>query len=140
MAATQWQRSLRRSTGAIVKPTEAAKAKNRQKRLTSITEDVFDENAQHKIRPSHDHQRRKLSTKGSISEIDHIDDAKKLTKEAENDVFPSPSKKSKSMSFLRQIPQRLRLTVDIQEWVPTPSPIPLPVGVISKLSFRKSFS
>ena len=129
-----WQRSLRRSTGEgpVIKKKTFVTANQSRKRLGSIQEcDVFDENIGCKIRPLGNAARRKLSTQGSISDINQVE--AKAAKKA--GLLQSPSKIVKTSSFLKKLPARLQIPKEATINRDVPSPIPLPPGVFSKCSF-----
>lgn len=130
---TEWQKSLRRSdVPAIVKPSRPGQLRN--KRLASVSEDVFDENVGKARKVSHGNgQRRRLSTRGSVSEVDQASEI--ISRPSQR----SPSKKPKALSFLRTLPP-CKLTLEPEEQRPIPSPIPLPPGVTSKLLDKVSLS
>lgn len=128
-----WQKSLRRSTGEvpiIIKKKNFVAANQSRKRLGSIQEcDVFDENISCKIRPVGNAARRKLSTQGSISDINQVEaKAKKAS------LLQSPAKIVKASSFLKKLPPRLQIPKEATINRDVPSPIPLPPGVFSKYS------
>jgi hypothetical protein len=124
---SQWQKSLRRSTGEILPKAVMP----RTRRLKSIHEEVFDENdhvaiiknaVKNGVQP-----RRRLSTRGSLSEVPIND------KPRQSSVTRSPAKKDKTKSFLTKLPP-CNLTIDKNAKIPKepiPSPIPLPAGVTS---------
>jgi hypothetical protein len=146
---TAWQRNLRRSEGTSNLP-RAIGIKNQNKnnvgvqvskkttkRLSSVSEatadDVFgDENMGIK-RPTVANRgnRRRLSTKGSVSEVDNGCFQKPSSKEVKSRVLDqpkSPQKIAKAQSFLRPIP-KLAVPFDDTKVKNVPSPIPLPKGV-----------
>ena len=125
-----WQKTLRRSEGPQPQYNGAI-ALRRSKRLTSVneesTEEVFaDENIGIKkptIKPNNG-TRRRLSTRGSISEVDNAQIPKTVEPK-------SPVKVLKTLSFLRPIPQANTPGEDFKVRN-IPSPMPLPKGVTSK--------
>lgn len=134
---SDWQKSLRRSDGPNI--IKAAKAKPaaavRSKRLQSVNEEVFDENVGKPYVPARGNgQRRRLSTRESISEVDQV--SEKISRPNRQS---SPNKKQKALSFLRRLPA-CKLTVEQEQQRPIPSPIPLPPGVTSKLFDNVSFA
>ena len=113
-------KTLRRSEGAP--KYNAAIAQKRSRRLTSVQEDdVFaDENGGiKKTTKPNNGNRRRLSTRGSTSEVEKPVEHK------------SPVKVSKALSFLKPIPP-VNIPGDDFKIRNIPSPIPLPKGVTSK--------
>ncbi len=138
-ALTNWQKSLRRSTGEINKPIIKKTHHVRSKRLPSIVEDenVFaDENAvATKPGPRGDRQRRRLSTKGSVSEVDQAVEESANPRFRKTSSGKSPTKVDKSLSFLRPFPKRETFLLEDEVYKNLPSPIPLPPGVTSKCNY-----
>merc|ERR1711862_590484 len=152
---TAWQRNLRRSDGCsnipkavgngnrnqkngaisknFVKTKRLSSVSEATKRLSSvseaITDDVFaDENIGIKratVIPKGN--RRKLSTKGSISEVDNVVQ-NPIVKSKALQLPKSPQKIAKAQSFLRPIP-KLIVPCEDSAVKNVPSPIPLPKGV-----------
>lgn len=140
---TAWQRNLRRSEGSSNLP-RAVGIKNNQKnghvskkvttkRLSSVSEatadDVFGDENNGIKRPTVANRgnRRRLSTKGSISEVDN-GVQKPTVKSRVLEQPKSPQKIAKAQSFLRPIPS-LVVPYDDSKVKNIPSPIPLPKGV-----------
>lgn len=123
---TDWQKSLRRSTGEIKKPIIKPPAvRRRTDKLSSISEDVFDENVSKQVQRGA-RERRKLSTKGSVSDLEPVNNEVKSRA-----VTKSPVKRTKARSFLKPLP-KCNLTIPQELEKDLPSPIPLPPGVTSK--------
>jgi len=142
---TAWQRNLRRSEGSSNLPraigiknhkknnVDVQVSKKTTKRLSSVceaTDDVFgDENIGIKRPTVADRgNRRRLSTKGSVSEVDKGCLQKPTVKSRVLDQPKSPQKIAKAQSFLRPIP-KLVVPFDGSKVKNVPSPIPLPKGV-----------
>merc|ERR1711962_434223 len=136
---TAWQRNLRRSdVSGQVKPKiknegihkkvseiPTARQNVRRPKLKSVSEieDVFgDENAGKKIIVPRGNRRR-LSTQGSVSELDNVPLKSKDIQEQK-----TPTKITKAYNFLRPI-QPFSVSEDGIKVKNIPSPIPLPKGV-----------
>jgi len=136
---TAWQRNLRRSdVSGQVKPKiknegihkkvseiPTARQNVRRPKLKSVSEieDVFgDENVGKKIIVPRGNRRR-LSTQGSVSELDNVPSKSRDVQEQK-----TPTKITKAYNFLRPI-QPFSVSEDGIKVKNIPSPIPLPKGV-----------
>jgi len=136
---TTWQRNLRRSdVSGQVKPKiknegihkkvseiPTARQNVRRPKLKSVSEieDVFgDENVGKKIIVPRGNRRR-LSTQGSVSELDNVPSKSRDVQEQK-----TPTKITKAYNFLRPI-QPFSVSEDGIKVKNIPSPIPLPKGV-----------
>jgi len=146
---SNWQTNLRRSTGApqqigavrknlrksdVTGQVSKSKNENTSKaaikpRLKSVTEtdDVFgDENEGNKIKIVPRENRKRLSTKGSVSEVE--ESQKPVVKPKVAKEQKTPVKITKAFNFLRPIAP-FNASNDEYEVKNIPSPIPLPKGV-----------